>query len=294
MRLLLSILFSGLFLISTGQTVPNGDFENWTATGNYENPTSWDTPNATTATFSLYTVTKESSIKQSGSYSAKLQTRSLLGMQVPGLLTLGTFSINMVTMEAKIEGGVPFTHRPETMTGYLQYDPKFGDECFIGVLLLRQIGNSRDTIGGGDYSTTSALTSWTPFTININYSSSEQPTHLNIIILSSDMNSPQPNSTLYVDNLQFQYPIGVESAAPQKEPLAYFSHGRLMIDNLPAQEAPLQVQLFSMDGKMIYSSTLHGAGTSVSVTNLPELTKGVYVVRVFDTHNTAFTTKVVR
>jgi hypothetical protein len=294
MRLLLMILFSGLFLVSTGQTIPNGDFENWTATGSYENPTLWSTPNATTAILSQFTVTKESSIKQSGNYSAKLQTLSLLGMQIPGLLTLGTFSINMVTMEAKIEGGAAFTHRPETMTGYAQYDPKFGDECFIGVVLLRQNGSTWDTLGTGDYRTTSALTSWTPFTININYTSSAQPTHLNIIILSSDMNSPQPNSTLYVDNLQFQYPIGVSETRPMNEPNAYFSQGNLMLEHLPAQHDPWLVQLFSLDGRLIYTETVHADGGTQILSNLPELPRGVYVVKATNSNNNLFTSKLVR
>jgi len=185
------------------QQMPNGSFETWTQTGSYAEPNSWSTPNPTTASLGTFTVTKETAVVQSGTAAAKIQTKSVLGIQIPGLLTLGTFSINLVTMEAKIEGGTPFTSRPSSLTGYYQYEPKFGDECFVGVLLLKQIGNSWDTLGTGSFASTSNILTWTPFTANINYNSQDDPTHLNIIILSSDRNNPQPNSTLYIDNLSF-------------------------------------------------------------------------------------------
>jgi hypothetical protein len=278
----------------SAQQVPNGDFENWTGSGNYQDPVSWSTPNSTTASLSTYTVTKETTIKQSGTASAKVQTKSVLGFKIPGLMTLGTFSINLVTMEAKIEGGTPFTGRPNALTGYLQYEPKLGDEGFIGVLLLKQNGTAWDTIGSGSYSTTSTLLTWTPFTVNIDYSHPDNPTHLNIIILSSDQNNPQPNSTLYIDNLQFQYPIGLSDQTADQAPEMYASNGRIFIQNLPESWGETYVDVFSLDGKLVFRDAIT-QGELMYSAPLPESApSGLYIVRVRSTNGNVVTGKVVK
>ncbi len=280
MRFFITLFAFFTVFSAVGQSVPNGDFEQWSGTGNYEEPVSWSTPNPNTAALSLFTVTKESGLKHTGSYSARLQTRSLLGMPIPGLLTLGTFSINMVTMEATIEGGIPFTHRPVSMSGYIQYDPKLGDECFVGVVLLRQNGSSWDTLGTGNYTTTQSLNTWTEFNIAIDYTSVETPTHLNIIILSSDRDDPQPNSTLYIDNLEFQYPIGVEeSITSADEPRVYFGAGRLVFEGVDSDRAQLPVSLYSLDGRVVWSGETQRDGNTYTSLLLPDLQGGVYIVR---------------
>jgi hypothetical protein len=277
-----------------GQQVPNGDFESWTGSGNYQDPVSWSTPNSTTASLGTYTVTKESTIKQSGSFSAKVQTKSVFGFQIPGLMTLGTFSINLTTMEAKIEGGTPFTGRPNTLTGYLQYEPKLGDEGFIGVLLLKQNGTAWDTIGSGSYSTTSTLLTWTPFTVPITYADPSTPTHLNIIILSSDQNNPQPNSTLYIDNLQFQYPIGLSDQTADQAPEMYASNGRIFIQNLPESWGETYVDVFSLDGRLIFRDAIPQGELNYS-TPLPESSQsGLYIVSVRSTNGNVVTGKVMK
>lgn len=297
----LFFVFKGLLLISFlmlhavhAQQVPNGDFENWAGSGNYQNPVSWSTPNSTTASLGLYTVTKESTLKHSGSFSAKVQTKSFLGFQIPGLMTLGTFSINLTTMEAKIEGGTPFTGRPDALTGYLQYEPKLGDIGFIGVVLLKQNGTAWDTIGSGDYSTTSTLLTWTPFTVPITYTDPETPTHLNIIILSSDQNNPQPNSTLYIDNLQFQYPIGLGDQTADQAPEMYASNGRVFIQNLPESWGETYVDVFSLDGRLIFKDAIPQGEHNYS-TPLPESSpSGLYIVRVRSTNGNVVTGKVMK
>jgi len=277
---LMAIMMAAFFMVS-GQGVPNGDFEVWTATGNYQEPDSWSTPNPTTASLGLYTVTRESTLKQSGSYSARLQTRSLFGLQIPGLLTLGTFSINLITMEAKIEGGIPFTWRPESMTGYLQYEPKFGDECFIGVLIMRQNGTGWDTLGNGSYTSTSTLTAWTQFTIPIDYTSSATPTHLNIIILSSDRDNPQPNSTLFIDNLQFNYPVNVAGALPEEiSPVVVFQSGRLVIEDAGTGASTLPVSIYETDGRLVWKGEAHRQGDQYFTPALPPLSPGIRVVYI--------------
>lgn len=275
--LLIAIILSVIQFLEA-QTVPNGSFESWTQTGGYSEPTPWNSPNPTTASLSLYTVTRESSVVQSGAYAAKLQTKSFLGLQIPGLLTLGTFDINLVTMEATITGGTPFTWRPDSLTGYIQYEPKFSDECFIGVVFLKQNGSAWDTLGFGNYSTTNTLLSWTRFKINIDYSSTETPTHLNIIILSSDRNNPQPNSALYIDNLEFHYgPTAIANTDQSGSEVLYYG-GRLTVHSPAATSGSQSLIVYSLDGRAIFRESFNITGSHYESSPLPEVQSGVYIV----------------
>jgi hypothetical protein len=289
---IVNLLFFMLFSLPLfAQQMPNGSFETWTQTGNYAEPNGWNSPNPTTASLGTYTVTKESSVVQLGSAAAKIQTKSVLGIQIPGLLTLGTFSINLVTMEAKIEGGTPFTSRPTSMTGYYQYEPKFGDECFIGVLLLKQNGTSWDTLGTGSFASTTTKLAWTPFEINIDYTAPDDPTHLNIIILSSDRNNPQPNSTLYVDNLSFSYdPTGISDISSQTPSISW-ADGKLIV-NAPASSLKSSViNLFSSEGRLMYSETISENSNYYESQNLSSLPAGIYIANITALDNGKSTTR---
>jgi len=255
------------------QEVPNGNFENWSSVGNYQSPNFWDTPNSTTSSLSTFTVIRESSIVQSGNYSAKLQSKSVFGFTIPGLVTLGSFNFNMITQEATISGGRPFTWRPESLTGYIQYEPKFNDECFIGVLILKQNGNQWDTIGTGEYKTTATLLNWTQFTAPITYTSNDTPTHLNIIIMPSDRNSPQPNSTLYIDNLQFNYPANT-SKHNTTDIVINMINNYLSIEH-PNMSCIHHIHVIDLSGKTVYLSNSYHQSIALN-----HLSKGLYLLYI--------------
>lgn len=230
-----TLFFSILLFISLktiSQQVPNGNFESWYNESNYQNPTYWDTPNSTTGSLNVFCVQQENSIVQNGSAAAKIQSKSIFGTPIPGLVTLGDFNVNIINFVSTIEGGYPFTYKPSILKGYYQYEPMNGDQAFIGVLLLKQNGNVWDTLGQGNFKTTATALNWTPFTVTINYNNtSETPTHLNIIILSSDKDAPQPNSILYIDNLSFEYPLNASLNA-NNQINVYTFHDLLTINNL--------------------------------------------------------------
>jgi hypothetical protein len=261
------------------QLVPNGNFENWTAASNYDDPTGWDSPNSTAASLGVITVSKESSIVQNGSYSAKLKSGSIFGTPIPGLITLGDFNINIITFQATITGGAPFTHKPETMTGFFQYEPVFNDEAFIGVILLKQNGSNYDTIADGNFTSTSTVLTWTPFTVTLNYRSTETPTHLNIIILSSDRNAPQPNSTLYVDNLVFTYPASIEETQSEYADVYVYDNVLHVVSKQTSVFAS-SVEVYSVDGKLLKSVSLDEINASPEMSISLALPSAVYVAVV--------------
>lgn len=274
LQVILSLIV--LPFVMEAQSVPNGNFENWTQTASYENPTGWDSPNSVSSTLGVYTVTKESSIVQNGNYSARLQTKSIIGTPIPGLLTLGNFNINITTFEATITGGVPFTDKPEALHGFYQYEPVFNDEAFIAVILLKQNGSSWDTIADGSFTSTSTVLTWTPFTATLNYRSPDTPTHLNIIILSSDRNAPQPNSTLYIDNFSLSYPTNIENNEAENIKIS-FSEGNLIISNVNNSMSLNEVVIISNDGKILQIHNLHHSSDPNISFPLVQTASGLYI-----------------
>lgn len=235
------------------QQVPNGNFESWYNESNYQNPTNWDTPNSTTGSLNIFTVTKETSIVQNGTASAKIQSKSIFGTPIPGLITLGDFNVNIGNFQSSIVGGFPFNFKPNVLKGYYQYEPVFGDQAFIGVILLRQNGNLWDTIASGNFKPSSTVLNWTQFSININYSNNQlTPTHLNIIILSSDKDYPQPNSILYIDNLTFEYNNNINSELINN-PTIETNKNQLLIKNI---QKPYIVEIYDITGKLIIKENI--------------------------------------
>jgi hypothetical protein len=276
----LIILYLPIYSIS--QQVPNGGFEIWNNTGSYAQPDSWSTPNPSSAGLGICTVTKETTWVQSGSASAKLQTRSALGFKIPGLLTLGTFNINLLTMAATISGGAPFTGRPSSLTGYLQYQPKSGDNCLIGLLILRQNGSSWDTLGTGDYTNTATLNNWNQFVIPISYKSAANPTHLNIIIMSSNPDNPQTGSILYIDNLSFQYaPVEIAEAGETRTIQGYFNNNHLIIKGVDAEIQSGMVEICSANGRLVHREALLKSGNHFESSAIDAISAGIYLIRFY-------------
>jgi len=277
MRVLFFLVMLAISLQALSQQVPNGNFESWYNESNYQNPTYWDTPNSTTGSLNVFCVQKENSIVQNGTAAAKIQSKSIFGTPIPGLVTLGDFNVNIINFVSTIEGGYPFTYKPTILKGFYQYEPINGDQAFVGVLLLKQNGNVWDTIAQGNFKTTATVLNWTPFTININYSNlSETPTHLNIIVLSSDKDAPQPNSTLYIDNLTFEYPLISETSSLNKVQL-YTYQNKVIINNI---ETNSQITVFNSNGQIVFEKYIHDANYSFNIEQ-----KGIYFVSIKSNQN---------
>ncbi len=150
----------------TAQTIPNSGFETWINHGHYDDPQFWDTPNQEVCFLPFYTtVVNKSTDHQEGSYSAKLETKLIpvINITVPGVITLGTLSINIVAGTYSITGGVPIDNMPTHLKGFYKFQPKGGDSCAIGIGLTKWVSGARDTIGFGVFSTHDTITTWTPF-----------------------------------------------------------------------------------------------------------------------------------
>lgn len=115
---------------TTEQQIPlyNGGFENWWMDGKIAYPNAkgtsfWDTSNPGAASFGGSITTQETSIKHSGNSAAKLESKYIVIKFAAASMYTGTFGELVGTDGAKLNWGVPFTGRPTSLKGYMQYAP---------------------------------------------------------------------------------------------------------------------------------------------------------------------------
>jgi hypothetical protein len=162
-------------------------------------------------------VVTKSTDHQTGSFSAKLETKTIpiLGIVVPGVITLGTLTIDIVGGTYEISGGVPVTDTITHLKGFYKFIPKGGDSCAIGVGLTQWKNGVRDSVGIGYFSTHDTVTSWTPFSAWINIDSLSAPDTMNILAISSATETPTEGTLLYLDGLYLDYTVGTRDERPQ-------------------------------------------------------------------------------
>jgi hypothetical protein len=280
--------FSFLLVIhSQGQTlVPNGDFENWPSSDIYGNPQYWDTPNQAIAIalpFGTKVVTK-STDHESGSFSARLESKQLTTplVVVPGVVTLGTLSIDISTQTFALNGGVPIHDIPTHLKGFYKFQPKGGDSCVIGIGLTKWNNGVRDSVGIGAFSTHDTVNVWTPFSAWIDYVLSEAPDTFNILAISSANSTPTAGSVLYVDNIYLDYTLGINREDPaagidiyqdreEQQILVYFDFEK--------PEAT-EIQLFNMTGQVVVKLPVETLMKDRRILKYKGFSTGVYILEI--------------
>lgn len=288
-----TVFFTGiavLFLLSANAqlTIPNAGFENWTAAGSYENPDSWDSPNDVTSSLGKIVVEKEETYVHSGNYAAMITVQSSFAGNLPGMLTLGDFSFDLLSMTATIAGGIPFSGRPEKFTGWYQYDPQNSDICLMGAFLLKDNAGVWDTVAIAGFESTASVTAWTAFEADFDYRSSETPTHMNIILMPTDRNNPQANSTIYIDDLGFTYPVSVDDQEKNNFQ-AYANTENNRIDVLFPSETRGTLTLRDMQGRIVHSSIISSTASSI---DMQQVTAGIYLI-TFESEKAVYSIKTI-
>lgn len=233
-KTLLSI-FALAFITTVNAQIVNGTFEAWTQGGTspntYENPDGWATINSSTSVLGLVTCSKETSNVHGGSGAAKLTTGFIafpINQMVPCIITNGTININ--TQMA--EGGQAFTERPTAFTGWYVASPQSGDTYSFEAYLIND--GTGDTVGTAMFSSTATVSNYTMFTADVTYTSQDNPTTLQIILLSSEPFNAQENSTVTFDDLDYTTTssvdeLGVELIRTYPNPVVnevYFNLGK--------------------------------------------------------------------
>lgn len=287
MKKILTITWFLIFsLAGFSQSIPNAGFENWVTTGNYTDPTFWDTPNQQTNAIPLIggPVVTKSSGGHSGSWCAKLENKSFIVYTVPGIMTLGQFNINLTTQDFSLSGGVPFNQRPEKFKGYYKFSPQGGDTCaMLAVFFKHNPGGWQDTIGVAYFLSNSTVSVWTEFEALVDWYSAEDPDTMNILVSSTADFSPTAGSVLYVDDLSFDYASRVETLGSTKDNISVkYNKASAQIHvqcDIPGVNSA-NISLLNITGqtlKVINAEISKGVAFTIPVHGLP---KGIYLVKI--------------
>ncbi|MFA6125787.1 MAG: T9SS type A sorting domain-containing protein [Bacteroidales bacterium] len=229
--LLTFVLIGTIALNVDAQQIPNSGFENWSmkiinepngfSTSNMR--VSTDTGNVTKVTDSYH-----------GLFAAKLETVLSGNQTISGMLLIGTPG------NQSINGGVPFTETPDSISGYVKYNIQPNDTAFF-IVIFKKNGT---IIGQPAIATfTGSQLDYKRFSIPTYLSASNPPDSLATIITSSNMDPPQMvGSTLTIDSISFlnsseQYPNGDfenwTAVNSGENPESWSSYNNFIINGIP-------------------------------------------------------------
>lgn len=234
---LLAVFFAVVaHLDAQNQPFPDGGFENcWRKITPWDKPEYWDFKEGyfLSTLNELYELSDEQGIapltayrlegaEAYDGYSLKLISKNMkIGTSdlfLPG--PAGTLEI-IIDIDAENGGdcimGRAFTSKPTALTGYYNYTPVNGDSAAVEV----QLKKGGNVIGGGIQLFKERVTNWTKFTVPVSYISDETPDTIIVIFVASadydftDINTlmkckGQEGSTLCLDNIEFEYEVGVK------------------------------------------------------------------------------------
>ncbi len=186
-------LFISFSVSLLAQTIPNSDFENWSTVNIYEDPQGLSTTNLQSFfTVNAPNVTK-STDSHSGTYAAKLETIITANDTIFAMISNGTFM-------GDINGGVPFTSRPDTFRFSAKYDVTGGDSA-AALVMFKSQGNP---IGMAMYPFQGTASSFVNFAVPITWfvPSPLMPDTMIFIVISSNPDvHPVNGSWVLVDDI---------------------------------------------------------------------------------------------
>lgn len=257
---------------TNAQTLPNGDFEDMHINNTQDangDPVSYDSlgmgwvsGNEIWKDIALGDIPpfmKDTSWTNSGNHAILLRTQTLTGIVATGNAGLGTYEYDPENPFNSVKVGVPYTERPDSLTGFYDYLSVMGDSCKVGVFFSKWNATTmqRDTIGLGEFSTNQSTGgNYTRFSVPITYTSTDMPDTMGIITLSSKGGfgggTPvgQNGSTLILDDLAFAT-NDASVIENQLDNIAVFSNENSISIN---SSIDCSVNIFTLSGKLLHSS----------------------------------------
>jgi hypothetical protein len=206
----ISLLFISaiIFASLSAQVIPNAGMELWDNSSGTEQPTGWSTTNQ----YAPNTVIK-STDSHSGTYASLLETKTIIIVNVPGIMGTGNFNLTTFT----VNGGFPISTAYAQLSGYYKYEPVGADSFWVFSLFTKwnSGNNSRDTLAMANFFG-GAAAAYTLFQTDFLYLSPGVPDSALLIVSSTKNPLGGPaGSKLFIDDFDFSGVVGIHEVAQQ-------------------------------------------------------------------------------
>ena len=218
-RFLLAALtvFTAAQFAQAQQAVPNGGFENWAPRNQTPlAPTSWLTTDDLFAAFLGPLAPATNTVRRvtparGGSYAAEMVDNSVTFLDpttlmvqtavLPGIMSLGNTSVPA----ASAVSGLPYTSRPAALEFFYKLTGAnaASDSAAVSVVLTRFVNGQQEVIAEADSLILTPASTFTRFTLPLNYQSGAIPDTLYVDFVSSIVENPTAGTSLIIDDVAF-------------------------------------------------------------------------------------------
>lgn len=296
MKKQLLLLFTALLIFTNTNaqtTPPNGGFETWqnrTLLFNplipIEVPTSWSTFDSLANTLNFLfgqstaiqkTVTKNTTIKNTGTASAMLTTKTFPGINVaiPGILTNAVVTLD-ASMDISFSGGTAITQRVSKAAAFIRYAPATADSgSFLVEVINRTFG--KDSVIGSGGLQFGAKSVFTKIEVPITYIATTLPANLLRYFFTNSNDTVQNSSTLYVDDVSYTTTTGITEALMNDIEITAFPNPAIDVLSIKASsDDELVFELYAIDGKVLQHKTF----SKTTEIRIADLASGLYLYTV--------------
>ncbi len=280
------------------QQIGNAGFENWDNLGsNQEEPTNWSSFKTATGSFAAFAskqVERSSTVRSgaSGSYSARIWSKSTLGIMANGVLTTGRMNMGSSSLSSPdnynytVLNDAAFseslTLAPDSIVFWARYSAAASEKAGMHAIIHDQFAvqdplNATSTpyvVAESDLQFSPTNNQWVRYSVPFVYTVNTGLVPKFILLTFTTNHIPgggSANDEVLIDDVQLIYNVvGVDAHMTNPGLLiSVDENNRLLIEGQGAQE---KVEIFRLSGQLFQETTV----AQINGTTLPS---GFYVVR---------------
>lgn len=292
---LLSLSAVVALLASSAVAQTNPNFETWAPTTlSTNNPDGWETYNL--GAFPVFLggpgpegTTQETGNPREGAISVRMETKAGHSIALGNDTLGGSLSLGGDIFSSFI-GGIPYTGRPESVDFSVMTSFPLTDTATFYVELKKN-GVRVASAGVNIFQT---IPTWFDANSPFVYFSADVPDTLMILATSSKATlftnsaTPVPGSVFWLDDIVFNFPVGVKQAIFSERILAYPNPASTSIRFDLNNKQASSIKVTDITGKVVRTINITSNLVDVDVNDLPA---GLYVYQVYNNNEIIYTDK---